>query len=124
MNLRQTGALGEKIAVKYLAGKGYRVLHTNYRNSIGEIDIIAMDGSTLVFVEVRSKTGTGFGLPLESITRTKSSKLIRVAEGYLIEHPDAPEDWRIDAIGILFGSEFSNPVITHIPYAIERQDDF
>ncbi|MDD5604897.1 MAG: YraN family protein [Dehalococcoidales bacterium] len=124
MTSKETGALAEKIAAKYLSRKGYCILHTNYRNSIGEIDIVAMHGSTLVFVEVRSKTGKGFGLPLESITRTKSSKLIKVAEGYINQYPNSPEDWRIDAIGVLFSQEETNPRITHIPGAIERPDGF
>jgi putative endonuclease len=124
MKPKETGAVAEELAAKYLTGKGYRIIHRNYRNKIGEIDIIAMHKGTLVFIEVKSKTGTGFGTPLEAITRAKSRKLIRVAEGYLIEHPDSPEDWRIDAIGIFFDNKVSRPSITHVPSAVERMDGF
>ncbi|MDD2251529.1 MAG: YraN family protein [Dehalococcoidales bacterium] len=124
MTSKQTGDIAEKIAAHYLSKKGYRILQTNYRNSIGEIDIVARHGHTLVFVEVRSKTGTSFGLPLESINRAKSTRLIKVAEGYLNEYPASPEDWRIDVIGIVFEQPRQVESITHIPGAVERPDGF
>ncbi|MDD2471684.1 MAG: YraN family protein [Dehalococcoidales bacterium] len=124
MNSKNTGNAAEMIAVKHLSSKGYCVLHTNYRNCFGEIDIIARQGPTLVFVEVKSKTGTSFGFPLEAITKHKSSKLIQVAEGYLKEYPDSPEDWRIDAVGVLFNKQNGKTLIEHVPGAIERSDGF
>jgi len=124
MTSKQTGDEAERIAARHLSKKGYSIIQTNYRNPFGEIDIIAKEGQTLVFVEVRSKTGTSFCLPLESINRTKSTKLIKVAEGYLNEHPDSPEDWRIDVVGVLFEQPPLPVSITHILGAIERPDGF
>lgn len=95
-----TGALGEKLAADYLRKQGYRIRETNYRMAIGELDIIAEDKDYLVFVEVRTRRSTGFGLPEESIRHAKSEKLISLALTYLQEHPDLSKLWRIDFVAV------------------------
>ncbi|MBI2863951.1 MAG: YraN family protein [Chloroflexi bacterium] len=95
-----TGALGERLAADYLRKKGYRILEMNRRLPIGELDIIAEDREYLVFVEVRTRRGTGFGLPEESIGRAKSEKLIALALTYLQERQDLARPWRIDFVAV------------------------
>ncbi len=79
----QVGEAGEKAARNYLEQLGYRIIETNYRCKLGEIDIIARDLDTIVIVEVRTKTGTAFGAPEESITVKKAQKLHRLSLSYL-----------------------------------------
>jgi putative endonuclease len=79
------GARGEDLAVKYLKKKGYKVIERNYRCQLGEIDLIARQGDTLVFVEIKSRSSPGFGLPQEAVDRFKQDKLIEVARAYLAE---------------------------------------
>jgi putative endonuclease len=97
---RGLGARGELIAAEHLRQRGYRLLATNWRTAAGEIDIIAQDGDTLVFVEVRTRRGIGFGSPEESVTAAKQARLIALAEAYRQEHPAAPEAWRIDVVAV------------------------
>jgi len=97
---RRSGALGEKIAAKHLAGLGYEIRDTNFRCQKGEIDIVARDGECLVFVEVRTKTGSGFGTPEESVTSAKKAKLVSLALVYLQTHNHLPPLWRIDVVAV------------------------
>lgn len=78
-----TGELGEKAAADFLATNGYKIIATRYRCKIGEIDIIAWQGSTLVFVEVKTRRGYGYGAPGEAVGRAKQAKIIRTAQFYL-----------------------------------------
>jgi len=96
---RDTGREGEDDAVDYLTKKGYRILRRNYRFGRGEIDIIAEDGDTLVFVEVKSRIG-GIGLPEEAVTERKRRQLATVAEGYLMKHDIGEKDCRFDVVAI------------------------
>jgi putative endonuclease len=80
---KDLGAKGEKFAVRYLKSKGYRILECNYRVRLGEIDIIAEQDKTLVFVEVKTRTDTLYGSPFESVTFKKQQQLSRVALEYL-----------------------------------------
>ena len=100
MKRRDIGALGEKLAVKFLKKKGYKIIESNFRCREGEIDIVARRKDYLVFVEVRTKTSTGFGTPEESITSSKKEKLINLAYTYIQNHHDLPSLWRIDFIAV------------------------
>jgi putative endonuclease len=100
MKRRDTGILGEKLAGDFLAKNGYIILETNYRCSGGEIDIIARQADTLVFVEVRTKTSRKFGGPEESITPVKAARLRTLAAHYGQSHEDLPESWRIDVVAV------------------------
>src|ERR1035437_2637505 len=99
-NRKETGNLGEKLARDFLKKKGYKIIEMNYRCPAGEMDIIAKQKDCLVFVEVRTKTGTGFGSPEESVTATKRAHLRNVAVRYLQEKTNLPEQWRIDFIAV------------------------
>jgi len=100
MKRRETGALGEKLARDFLKKQGYRILETNYRCPEGEIDIVARQTDTLVFVEVRTKHSLEFGSPEESITRTKMERLRTVAARYQQARSNLPPAWRIDVVAI------------------------
>lgn len=81
-NKRQTGAAYEKQAARFLIGQGYQILERNYRCHQGEIDLIAMDGKTLVFVEVKYRKSEKKGHPLEAVNYYKQQKIIRTAMYY------------------------------------------
>ncbi len=98
---RTKGKIGEDAAAKYLKQQGYEILEQNYYYNHGEIDIIAMDGNTLVFVEVKSRRSTRFGEPEESITPKKQELLRRTAEGYVVEKNIGEIICRFDVVSII-----------------------
>ncbi len=100
MKQKEVGATGEKLARGFLKKKGYRIRETNFRCPEGEIDIVAERKGYLVFVEVRTKSGSSFGSPEESVTAAKKEKLIATALSYLDSHRDLPDNWRIDFVGV------------------------
>jgi len=107
------GRKGEEAAATMLAGKGYDIIERNYRYKRTEIDIIAMDGSTLCFIEVKTRSSTAKGHPLDAVEKHKKREIIRTARAYLALHygnRDVP-DCRFDVIGILWETV---PDITHI----------
>jgi putative endonuclease len=97
---RDLGAFGERVAAAHLEAKGYRIRARNFRCREGEIDIVAEDGETLVFVEVRTRRGNALGTPAESVTVAKQRRLLTVARAYLQEHADAPPNQRIDVVAV------------------------
>jgi putative endonuclease len=74
-NNRASGDLGEEIARRYLAGKGYEIVESNYRTRRGELDLISRHKDTLVIVEVKLRRGTGYGTPLEAVTPRKQNAI-------------------------------------------------
>lgn len=96
------GARGEAAACTYLEQSGYTILERNWRHSLGEIDIIARVGDTVVFVEVKTRSGVGYGHPFEAITHDKSLRLRRLARQWVADSPSAPRHLRIDAIAVLW----------------------
>lgn len=97
------GNNGEEIAYKYLKKKHYKILARNYKNPIGEIDIIAKQKDIIVFVEVKTRLSDYFGLPREAVDEHKQEKIRRVALGYL-KHSRAMDSLiRFDVIEILDG---------------------
>ncbi|MEW6182579.1 MAG: YraN family protein [Bacillota bacterium] len=99
---KQLGEFAEKLAADLLRRKGYRIVVQNYRCRYGEIDIIALDGQTLVFIEVRAKGSTGFGKPQESIGYQKRKKLREVARYYLTSEVQKGSSCRFDAVAVQF----------------------
>jgi putative endonuclease len=80
------GKLGEDLAVTELARRGYAIVARGYRTRFGEIDVVARDADTLVFVEVRRRSGQGCGAAAESVTRDKQRRVVRMAVDYLARH--------------------------------------
>ncbi len=111
------GKKGEDIAADYLRNKGFKIIARNYRDKFGEIDIIAKDRSTWVFVEVKTRHSIRFGLPEEAVTMTKQRQIIRVASNYLLRHQLLDEPVRFDVIAIIMKP--ANSEITHLAAAFE-----
>lgn len=95
------GAKGEDIAERYLKKKGYRIVERNYRCRLGEIDIIALDGSTLVFIEVKTRRNQNYGRPCEAVNAVKIRHILRTATCYTALSHVRYEDIRIDVVEIL-----------------------
>jgi putative endonuclease len=91
------GAAAEAMAAAYLEGKGLRVIERNYRCRLGEIDLVAREGATTVFVEVRQRASNAFGGAAASITTAKRQRLLRAARHYLSRQRTLPE-CRFDAL--------------------------
>ncbi len=97
----ELGRQGEQVAVEYLERAGLRVLDRNWRCSIGEIDIVAAERQVMVVCEVKTRSDTRFGTPLEAITRNKRARLRRLASQWLVAHGVLFDEVRIDAIGLV-----------------------
>jgi putative endonuclease len=113
---KQTGRRGEDIAASFLTEKGYRIIERNWRCPVGELDLIAHDQDILVFVEVRSRSGSRFGLAEESITPAKQARLVELAQTYIQEKALAAQQWRIDVVAVQLGRGL--PQINHIENAV------
>src|SRR5579875_1770256 len=110
-----SGNRGEEIAVSFLEKKGFRIIGRNFRMRGGEIDIIAIDGDTLVFIEVKTRLSNEFGSPFEAITPWKMSALVRTAQFYKLKHQGLPDAMRIDAVGVkLFDKEGKEFEVEHL----------
>lgn len=103
MNNKITGALGEKLAVKFLKKAKYKILCTNYSTSVGEIDIVAAIKGTLVFIEVKSRDNTKYGRPAEAVTLKKQQHIIRASQLYYLDNKLHDVAVRYDVIEILEG---------------------
>jgi putative endonuclease len=115
VNKRKLGAIYEDVAVKYLKEHNYRILERNYRNSYGEIDIIASKNSVIIFTEIKFRTTNINGDPLEAVDFRKQRRISRVAMYYYVTH-DYSEDvpCRFDVIAI-----YGDGTIRHIENAFE-----
>ena len=102
MTLRrqQLGESGEDLACRELGSRGYVVLARRYRTRYGEIDIVARDGETVVFVEVKLKTSGGFGAAAESVTPWKQRRVVSMAIDYLARNRLTEHPCRFDVVAI------------------------
>jgi putative endonuclease len=94
------GAEGERAAEKYLRRQRYTILERNYRSPLGEIDLIALDGKTVVFIEVKTRTGEAHGSPLEAVDARKQRQISRVAQSFLLRHRLQEREARFDVVGV------------------------
>ncbi|MBI4318823.1 MAG: YraN family protein [Chloroflexi bacterium] len=102
---KKLGALGERIAEDYLRRQKYVIRERNFRCSIGEIDLVAVERDTLVLVEVRTRQGSRFGTAKESVATRKQEKLVQLAELYLQSHPTDLPKCRIDVVAVEFAPD-------------------
>ena len=98
---RGTGAKGEDLAVAVLRRHGYRILERNFRTPVGEIDVVAEEGETLCFVEVKWRRGRETGHPAEAVTGEKQRRIARAAEWYLARRRVASRPCRFDVVAIV-----------------------
>lgn len=94
------GKRGEDLAAKYLQKQGFKILQRNFHTRYAELDIIALEKDTLVFVEVKTRTNSKFGSSREAISPFKLRTLIRSAQLYKTKFPNLPESMRIDLVAI------------------------
>lgn len=115
MTTTSIGRRGEDLALRYLEKLGYILLARNYRDGSREIDLVLGDGDTIVFAEVKARSGIGFGTPAEFVGREKQRQLTRAAQTYLMKHSllDAPA--RFDVVEIYL----SSGAVNHIKNAFD-----
>ena len=101
-NHRIQGKAGEDLAAAFLQRNGLNILERNYRFERGEIDLIAEEGDELVFIEVKMRRSTMFGVPEDAVTEKKQEQVHTVAEGYLFEHDIDNRPCRFDVVAIEF----------------------
>ena len=101
---KEKGNYGENLAVKMLKKRGYKIIERNYKNLIGEIDIIAEDGEYTVFVEVKFRSDISKGRPVEAVDYRKQKKIVLVAKEYISSHKIWGRNFRFDVVEVLNGN--------------------
>lgn len=109
----ELGRLGETIAAGYLERCGLRIIDRNWRCKQGELDLVAIDGTQTVFVEVKARSSVAFGHPFEAITPVKLRRLRVLAGQWREQHPEATGGYRIDAVAVLWEGE-PQPKVEHL----------
>ena len=115
---RAIGRDGEEIAAEYLRNNGYRIVEKNYKNRFGEIDIIAKDGNTVVFIEVKTRNTPSYGTPSSAVDSKKQQRIGKVALTYLTKKGLTQHPVRFDVVSICDGK------IEVIRDAFELREDF
>jgi putative endonuclease len=105
------GKIGENLACRELERRGYAILARRYRTRAGELDIVARDGSTLVFVEVKTRDGDRFGAGVDAVTRWKRRRIVVVARDFISRHRLGECSCRFDVVSIDMGSGGREPVV-------------
>lgn len=109
------GRYGEELATRYLTGAGLTVIDRNWRCASGELDLVAREGSTIVFVEVKTRSTTAFGDPAEAITPAKAARIHRLGLRWIDDHRDVYgwPDLRFDVISIVRLAQ-GGPSVRHL----------
>jgi putative endonuclease len=116
------GQRGERAAVRFLKRLGYVIVAESSRDKTGEIDIVAVDGRTIVFVEVKTRTSHIAGHPADAVDTDKQQRLSRLALRYLRRHDLLEKRWRFDIIAVTWPDEKRRPLIEHFINAFESAD--
>lgn len=111
MSTKLSGNYGEQLACEFLKKNGYKIFERNYRIRGGEIDIVAMEGEYLVFVEVKARWSHEYGLPAESMTPWKIKALLKTAQFYLLKNKWGDGPYRLDFVAVDFANDPQNPKI-------------
>ena len=106
------GRRGEDLAVEHLTARGLTVLDRNWRRREGELDVVATDRRRLVVVEVKTRSGTGYGLPAEAVTPAKAARIRRLTQAWLAEHRAGWVEIRFDVVAVLVRPGAA-PVVEH-----------
>lgn len=102
---KELGKRGEKIAANFLKKQGYQIIERNYRAKMGEVDIVAREAETIVFIEVKTRRSTDFGLPEEALSYDKRRRLTKLALGYLSYYKIKDKNCRFDVVSILMDED-------------------
>jgi putative endonuclease len=102
MNNAHLGREGEERAADFLMGMGYEIIERNYRKSFGEIDIVARDGETLCFIEVKTRIRDDYGHPFAAVTPSKQRTIRKLASLYLAEQGIRDQFIRFDVVGVSY----------------------
>jgi putative endonuclease len=94
------GLAGERVAIRFLEGRGWCILEHRFRMGRLEIDLVARKGSLVAFVEVKTRAGAGFGSPLEAVGWAKRREIHRIASAWVDRHGRAGDTYRFDVIGV------------------------
>lgn len=116
---RDFGERGEEVAADFLERQGLTIVARGQRDRLGELDLVAVDGRTLVFVEVKSRRGLQAGRPEEAVDLGKQRKLTRLAQGFLRRNQLQNAAVRFDVVAIVWPEEAPAPHIEHFPAAFE-----
>ena len=108
------GAMGEELAAQRLVEAGMRIVDRNWRCRHGELDLVAVDGDTVVFVEVKTRSGLGFGSPAEAVTYAKQRRIRMLAQRWLAESDRHWPQVRFDVVAVLVDRR-REPEVTHLP---------
>lgn len=100
---RSLGMMGEEAAAKWYIDQGYQILARNWRCRDGELDLIARQGTTIVFCEVKTRSSYAFGSPFEAVTTAKQRRIRRLAMAWLNESNTRADDLRFDVAGVMDG---------------------
>jgi len=121
MNLgKELGKRGEEIAIAFLKKHHYKILEKNFRCKFGEIDIIAIEGRTLVFIEVKTRASLAYGSPQMSVTVKKRQQLLKVALYYLQMKKLFDQDARFDVVAIEMTPEKSRVELIRNAFEISK----
>ena len=105
MKKKEEGSIGEALAEKYSKNKGYKILGRNFFSPFGELDLIALDGDVVVFVEVKTRSSKAFGSPIEAITPTKQRNMTKTASYFLQKNNLFDKvKTRFDGVSIMFSN--------------------
>jgi putative endonuclease len=117
----RVGHAGEAAALAYVSEKGMKVLARDWRSPLGQIDIVAEDGDTLVLFEVKARRGTGFGLPEEAVDGRKRKKLRTLMQMYQAATKRQKQPCRIDVLGLILDDKLQVTRTEHIENAVQDE---
>jgi putative endonuclease len=123
LETRAFGLECETLAARFLSDRGYRIVERNYRTRRGEIDLIAYDGHTLVFIEVKARRSDAFGGPRWAIDRRKQVRLGKLAHHYLHRQRLEDQDCRFDLV-FIHAEEGKSPAVELMKNAFEVRRDY
>ncbi len=99
------GRVGEEAAVRHLKKQGYQILSRNFRKAFAEVDIVARDGETLVFIEVKTRSSLQFGAPVEAVNAVKQRRLSKIALDYMMQEGLGEHCARFDVVSVLLNAK-------------------
>ena len=101
----ELGEKGEELTVSFLQERGYRIVANNFRSPLGEVDLVAQEGDTTVFVEVKTRRSLAYGVPQESVTSMKQAQILKTALIYLKKNNLGNGNYRFDVVSVVIGPD-------------------